>query len=123
MIVLDRLCFKDGIQIVGGASKLFSRCIKWAKEKNHKEILSFSDNRWSLGNVYVALNFEKGKEYSPDYSYVNMKSPTERLSKQSQKKSVVKCPENMTEYQWALERGLSRIWDCGKKRWIYKIKE
>lgn len=120
-LVLDRLCFKHGIQITGGASKLFAACTKWAKEQGHKEILSFSDNRWSLGNVYTALNFEMVIDYNPDYSYVKIQSPNERLSKQSQKKSVVACPEDKTEYEWAHARGLARIWDCGKKKWVFKI--
>ena len=42
------------------------------------------------------------------------------MSKQSQKKSNTGC-QNMTEHQWALEHGLARIWDCGKKRWIIDI--
>jgi len=120
-LVLDRLCFKHGFQITGGASKLFSRCVAWAKEQGHNEIISFSDNRWSLGKVYTALNFKMVNDYRPDYSYVNIKSPNERLSKQSQKKGIVNCPEGMTEYDWAHARGLARIWDCGKKRWVYYI--
>lgn len=122
-IVLDRLCFKAGVQILGGASKLFSRCVEWAKNNDHKEIISFSDNRWSVGKVYESLKFSLDKEYRPDYSYVKIDKATERISKQSQKKQTVNCPEGLTEFQWAHERGLARIWDCGKKRWIFKILE
>lgn len=121
-LVLDRLCFKHGTQVVGGASKLFSRCVEWAKAQGHQEIISFSDNRWSLGNVYEALKFEMIKDYRPDYSYVDVKKPNERISKQSQKKGVTDCPDGMTEYDWAHTRGLARIWDCGKKRWLFRIK-
>lgn len=120
-LVLDRLCFKDGFQVCGGASRLFSRCIIWAKKHGYTEILSFSDNRWSLGNVYKALNFDLVKDYGPDYSYVDIKRPNERISKQSQKKSNTNCPEGLTEYDWAHSRGLARIWDCGKRRWVFKI--
>ncbi|RDJ35314.1 MAG: hypothetical protein DWQ19_10900 [Crenarchaeota archaeon] len=120
-LVLDRLCFKRGVQIPGGASKLFSRCIEWAKINNYSDIISFSDNRWSLGGVYKALNFQLDKELPPDYSYVDLKNGGKRLSKQSQKKKNTNCPSGMTEKEWALERGLVRIWDCGKKRWVYNI--
>jgi hypothetical protein len=115
--VLDRLCFKSGISVVGGSSRLFSRCLDWAVENNCNEIISFSDNRWSLGKVYSAMDFVLEKEYRPDYSYVEVARPEKRISKQSQKKKVVNCPEHMTEYEWAAERGLARIWDCGKKKW------
>lgn len=120
-LVLDRLCFKDGIQIIGGASRLFSQCVSWAKNNGHTEIMSFSDNRWSVGKVYARLNFQLDQNLYPDYSYVDTTKLDTRLSKQSQKKSVVNCPEGLTEYEWAHSRGLARIWDCGKKRWIYKF--
>jgi hypothetical protein len=120
-LVLDRLCFKDGIQVAGGASKLFKRCIKWASDNNYNEILSFSDNRWSLGSVYNALKFKLDKDMRPDYSYVDIKKANKRISKQSQKKQNTNCPDGMTECEWAHSRGLARIWDCGKKRWIYEV--
>ena len=120
-ITLDRLCFKDGVQIIGGASKLFSKCLEWAKNNNYKKIISFSDNRWSLGNVYKKMGFVLEKEYGPDYSYVSTNNPRKRLSKQSQKKSMTKCPKDLTEHSWALQRGLARIYDCGKKRWIFEL--
>ncbi len=120
-IVLDRLCFKSDVQVLGGASKLFSRCVDWAKKNNHKKIISFSDNRWSLGKVYEAMNFKLDLDSKPDYSYVKVQSPSERLSKQSQKKKAVDCPEGMTELEWATQRGLARIWDCGKKRWLFSL--
>lgn len=121
LIVLDRLCFKDGVQVVGGASKLFKSCVKWAKKDGYNSIVSFSDNRWSIGKVYEALQFVLETEYRPDYSYVVIDRANARLSKQSQKKSTVNCPEGLTEYEWAKQRGLSRIWDCGKKRWVFKL--
>jgi hypothetical protein len=62
------------------------------------------------------------KELGPDYSYINLKKPYYRLSKQSQKKSNTNCPEDKTEYEWAIENGLARLWDCGKKRWKFFVK-
>lgn len=67
-IVLDRLCFLSNIRIVGGASKLFSAAVKWAMEQNDiYQIISFSDNRWSLGIVYERLNFKFDKLLPPSY--------------------------------------------------------
>lgn len=120
-LVLDRLCFKDGVQVVGGASRLFNCCVRWARANNYTDILSFSDNRWSLGKVYGAMNFRLELESRADYSYVDVKRPNERISKQSQKKSETGCPANIREIDWAHHAGLARIWDCGKKRWIYSL--
>ena len=120
-IVLDRLSFSSNIQIIGGASRLLSHCIEWAKNKNINEITSWSDNRWSIGKVYESMGFVLDEELPPDYCYVNIKKPYYRISKQSQKKSLTDCPTDKTEKQWALEHGLARVWDCGKKRWKLMI--
>lgn len=121
-IVLDRLCFKSGVQVIGGASKLFKQCVLWAKKEGYRSIVTWSDNRWSPGRIYQQLGFCLDRELPPDYSYV-MPPKKQRLSKQSQKKSAVGCPPEKTELEWATERGLYRIWDCGKKRWKYEIQE
>lgn len=116
-IVLDRMFFVPGIQVVGGASKLLSACIDWAKKNNYNQIISWSDNRWSSGNVYQKIGFILEEDMPPDYSYVNANRSNKRISKQSQQKKKTSCPEGLTEKEWATERGLARIWDCGKKRW------
>lgn len=112
-IVLNRLAFKSGIQIVGGASKLISNALK---EVDCDEIITWSDNRWSNGEIYLKCGFEFSGDIRPDYSYVYKQK---RLSKQSQKKSNTGCPKTMTEHEWAKQNNLYRIYDCGKKRWIF----
>lgn len=119
-IILDRLCFKPGLQVVGGASRLFKHARDWAKESGYSKIITWSDNRWSPGQVYERLGFSLETELSPDYGYVFLPKK-QRLSKQSQKKSAVDCPPDKTELEWATERGLYRIWDCGKKRWRFDL--
>lgn len=117
-LILDRLCFKEDIQVIGGSSKLFSRCVEWAKKENYSRVVSWSDNRWSQGQVYQKLNFYLEKEYGPDYSYVDICKPYKRISKQSQKK---KNQSTISERDLCLEKGLARIWDCGKKKWVFDI--
>ena len=118
-IVLDRFCVKFGLLVRGGASKLFKEAVKWAKERKYDEIISFSDNRISEGKIYKILGFYLEKEHKADYFYVDING--RRLSKQSQKKSTSKCPKELTELQWAKNRGLVRFWDKGKKRWVFSL--
>lgn len=120
-LVLTRLCFKQGYQIIGGSSKLFKSCVDYCKNNNMKNIISWSDNRWSDGKVYKNLKFTLEEDLRPDYCYVDISNPKKRISKQSQKKSNSNCPKNMTELEWANHRGLARIWDCGKTRWNYNV--
>jgi hypothetical protein len=120
-MTLNRLCFRKGFQIVGGASKLLSHCKEWAKTQGYSKIISWSDNRWSSGNVYEKMGFKLEKDLPPDYSYVYLKGKAKRYSKQSKKKSNTGCPKDKTEVEWMTELGYARIWDCGKKRWVFKI--
>ena len=120
-ITINRLCFKPNLQIIGGVSKLFSVCKKWCEENYYKEIVTWSDNRWSSGKTYEKIGFILDEKLGPDYSYVNLKKKSKRLSKQSQKKDNSKCPKGITELEWAEQNNLARIWDCGKKRWIFKL--
>lgn len=120
-IILDRLCFKKNINVVGGSTRLFKACREWAKNNKYKTISSWSDNRWSLGTVYETMGFKLEEDLGPDYCYVERNNPKKRISKQSQSKKRTNCPEGKTEYEWCLERGLSRIWDCGKKRWVFEL--
>lgn len=120
-IILDRLCFRADVRVIGGASKLFAACKKWAMENNITKIISFSDNRYSLGNVYNKLGFTLETELDPDYFYIS-KVDNQYRSKQSQKKKNVNCPSEMTEKKWAELRGLIQVFDAGKKRWTFKIK-
>ena len=119
-VVLDRLCFAAGVQVVGGASKLLKRCVEWAATEGHEAIITWSDNRWSAGKIYQTLGFTLDEELDVDYSYVDLRNGR-RLSKQSQKKSASGCPADKTETEWAFERGLAKIWDCGKKRWKFDL--
>ena len=122
-VLLDRMCFKNNVRVVGGASKLFNAAVVWAKAQGIDKIISFSDNRYSLGTVYDKLGFTLESELVPDYFYVERENIEKAYSKQSQKKQNVDCPEGMTERQWAEERGLVQVYDAGKKRWIYKLRK
>lgn len=120
-VVLSRLCFADGCNVQGGASKLFSKFKEWALSKQFKSIVSWSDCAWTAGNVYEVLGFNLERTYHPDYFYWDVKN-RKMISKQSQQKGITGCPEGMTEREWCEQRGLYRIWDCGKKKWVFDLR-
>lgn len=114
--VLNRLVFKRDYSIAGGSSRLLKYLIKYAKDHGFNEIISWSDNRWSEGNVYKSLGFTLEEVLIPDYSYV--KGPN-RMSKQSCQKKLLtkKGAVGDSESEMAKSLGYNRIWDCGKIRW------
>jgi len=120
-LVLTRLCFAGTKKVVGGSERLFKYLKNYAVKNGFKYIITWSDNRWTKGNVYERLGMINVADLPPDYSYVKMQCPRERVSKQSQKKSSTGCPPDITERDWALQHGLSRIWDCGHKRWEFLL--
>lgn len=120
--VLDRLCFKSGVRVVGGASKMFARAKEWALEKGIYSIISFSDERMSSGGIYEKLNFSLDCILPPDYVYLKEDNINVSHSKQSQCKKFTGCPSDITERDWAKRKGLVQVFDAGKKRWIYKLR-
>jgi hypothetical protein len=119
-VILNRLCFCSDTTIQGGGRRLFKYFELWAREQNYKNIISWSDNSWTDGNIYPILGFKKEHAYGPDYFYWDIKSK-KYFSKQSKQKSKIGCPKDMTEHEYCMQMGLYRIWDCGKIRWIYDL--
>jgi hypothetical protein len=122
IVVLTRLAFTENTTISGGASKMFLFSLKNLKSMGYTKIVSWSDNRWSEGNVYKKLGFVLDGALPPDYSYVR-KSSQKRFPKQSFKKRnlIKKGAVGNTELEMAKSLGYSRIYDCGKKRWVYNL--
>jgi len=119
-LILNRLAFKDGYNIVGGASRLLKALEISAKSCGFDKIISWSDNRWSQGNVYKKLGFMLINEYRQDYSYVYQEGSIQRrIQKQACKKADLarKGAIGNTENEMAKSIGYERIWDCGKKVW------
>ena len=109
----------DGVSHAGLANKLFKSFIK---NYNPREIVSFSDNRWFNGGVYEKLGFVLDKELPIDYSYVKGEK---RFHKSSFRKDLISkkfnyvFAEGETEREAMQKLGYLRIWDCGKKRWVW----
>ena len=118
---LVRFCNKLDINVIGGASKLFKHFIE---VNNPNEIVSYSDKRWSLGNLYYVLGFVHDHDSRPNYFYVNN---MERLNRFGFRKSVLVnegYDKGKTEHEIMIERGIYRIYDCGTMvwKWIKNVK-
>lgn len=120
VFVLNRLAFKENVSIAGGSSRLLKHLIAYAKQQGYSKLLSWSDNRFSEGNVYNNIGFILEDSHGADYSYIKGET---RVSKQScQKKHLMKkgakgTMEDNTEEELAATLGLYRTWDCGKRAW------
>jgi hypothetical protein len=114
--VLNRLCFLAGHQVVGGVAKLVTGSLHQCRIRR---VITWSDNRWSTGDLYVKLGFTERDAIPPDYLYTNFQVTR---SKQSMKKSNTGCPVDVTEVQWGIDHGWFRVWDAGKRRFELWVK-
>jgi len=112
---LIRFASKDLIS--GGAGRLLSHFIK---TYDPQSITSFSDNRYSVGNLYKKLGFVQIGTVPPMQQYVenySIKHHKLSLSKYKLKHTYPNIDLSKTEWQILQELGYDRIWDCGKIKW------
>lgn len=100
---------------------LFSRMLSYfEKNYDYDFVYSFSDNRWSWGDVYSRNGFSIDSCVKPDYFVTDYKI---REHKFNWRKARIKSRFNIditdkTELQLIHSLGWDRIWDCGKIKWI-----
>lgn len=100
--------------IIGGASKMLKF---FEKEINPKTVVSYSDRRWSVGEIYKILGFELVKCTKPNYHYFKRGSAN-LYHRFSFRKSVLDKKLKIfdkTKSEWynMRQNGWNRIWDCG----------
>jgi hypothetical protein len=102
--------------VVGGASKLLKA---FTLQFDPKQVVSFSDNRYSKGDMYRQLGFSLVKVSDPDYTYVVNNRRIHKSNYQRKhlsKKLKVFNPE-MSEKQNCEANRIYQIYDCGLTKW------
>lgn len=122
---LSRFCNILNHNVIGGASKLYQHFIR---NNDIKSIVTYSDKRLFIGNVYNNIGMKYVTDTKPGYKYINNNYgfPVERLNFQKHKLStkLEKFDINLTEWENMQLNGYDRIWDCGhlKYEWINSTK-
>lgn len=125
---LTRFATKLNTNVVGGASKLFS---KFSKKHIGETVISYANGNFAKGSnsVYRKLGFEYEKRTEPMYYWVNDKN--DRLSRyQTQPKKLLnKYPDdfrsinkNETEREFMERKGYYQIYTPGNDRYVKVIK-
>jgi hypothetical protein len=115
---LLRVCTKDGVNVIGGGSKLLSH-IK--KQNMGKVMVSYHDRRWGDSKFYELLGFEKAGISPPGYVYLRRYKKISRYQAQKHK-----LPEllgegfdpSLTEVENMIRAGFSKLYDCGQDVYI-----
>lgn len=112
---LLRLCSKETLTVVGGASKLISHYVNHYM-KPSETLVSYCNLRWSNGNVYRKCGFDLRGHSDPSYVYVKAgKYAASRYQFQKHKLSqcLQKFDPELSEKQNTQQNGFYRAWDCG----------
>lgn len=108
-------------QGIGG--KLFNYFIQ---HFDFKKIISVVDRRWSINyenNLYIKLKFNIIGFTKPNYSYILINNPTDRINKFDFRKKNLSTKYDsslfMSETEIAKSLRYSKIWDCGLIKYEY----
>lgn len=120
---LIRLCWKDGVCVIGGAEKLFKNAIE---KYNIKSLITYCNIDKFTGNVYERLGMKLQYIAEPNYVWVNGRT-LETLSRyQTQKHKLVADglgTDDQTEDDIMETLGYFKVYDSGNKVYTWKADE
>lgn len=107
-------------KVIGALGKSVKRFVNI----NKCEVYTFLDNSRFTGVSYEKAGFELESELPPDYSYTLNGRRYHKFNfrrDQIAKKHPEVYSEELTEKEMMLKAGYSRIWDCGKKKYVFRM--
>lgn len=120
--LVRRYCVRAGWRVSGGFARLWKAFLD---EHAPPEVWSFSDRRWSVGDLYRRAGFVLDGTTRPSYWYFRGNQGTEMIHKSVfQRKRIEEklgpILEGEGEYEAMVRFGYDRIWDCGLDRWVWR---
>lgn len=115
--------------VAGGASRLFKRFLA---DVDPAVVKSFSDNRYFTGGMYERLGFAMEEALPPEYQVYHIKTGLLPKSSWQRRKiparirdirsteSFDPATDPRSERDMTYLLGARRIFDCGKKRWVWR---
>jgi hypothetical protein len=112
-IEIARFCnFKNSI-VHGSFSKLIKYVIDWSIKNKYIKILTYSDCRYSFGNIYENNNFKLLKHTGIGYDYTNFNKRFGRF--------IFRAKNNKSEIEIASMNDVYKIYNSGNYLWKYEI--
>jgi hypothetical protein len=120
--------FATRVTVAGGASRLFKAFVD---EHTPAQVKSFSDNRFFEGGMYAQLGFALDAERGADYqvwspklglrpkSHYQRRNIPARLREHGIEDTFDPETDPRTETDMLYLMRCGRLYDCGKKRWLW----
>jgi hypothetical protein len=121
---LIRFATKQGVAVVGAASRLLKRHLQCSTAS---ELVTYSDNTWGYSTFYQSIGFEPVNNGNPGYHYIDLKGQRPGLMNrmQFQKHKLSKLglliDYSASEYNNMLANGYDRVWDCGHSKYRMQL--
>lgn len=112
-IEIARVATELNIVISGGFSRLMKHSTEWAKQSNYVKILTYSDCRFSFGQVYEKYGFIYSGHTSVGYHYTDNYIRFNRFK--------FRAKDGLTEKEVAEKNKVYKIYDAGHYKWILNI--
>jgi hypothetical protein len=113
---LIRFCNKINLNIVGGASKLFTRFLLDFDD----EIVSYADISLFSGELYNKLGFKKVSFSEPNYFWVVDGIRKHRFNYNKKRLVRLGHDQNKSETEIMHSLGHYRVFSCGQEKWLFK---
>lgn len=117
---LIRYCSLAGVNVIGGAGKLFS---SFKSKYLPSSVISYCDRRWNSGKLYEKIGFTLSHTTSPNYWYTKKYTALESRIKFQKHKLVNLLPKFnpvISEWENMVANGYDRVWDCGNFVYLWK---
>lgn len=113
---LIRFCNKLNTTVVGSASKLFKYFLK---NYNFNQVVSYSNNDISNGDLYKKLGFTNTTDPTINYYWCDNKKRYHRYNFNKRKLIKDGYDDSKTEVEIMHENGYYRIFGSGNLKWIF----
>lgn len=120
---IELIRYATSCNVVGGFSKLMKHFQRQNPEV--KSLTSYSDRRWSEGNVYEKNGFKLEGISQPGYFYANnegIRYNRVLFQKHKLEKKLTTFDPTKTEVENMLANGYFRVFDCGMHKWGMELK-
>lgn len=117
-----RFCSLSGVNVIGGASKLFAAFVR---DYSPSSVMSFANFDVSTGGLYEALGFEFSRYTRPAYRWVRLNDPSENYSWQLVNKMGydklfgTNYGKGTSNTDLMLQNGFVRVYDAGNKVYVW----
>lgn len=120
---IELIRFSSIGQVRGGFSKLLSAFVK-EHGQHYKAVISFSDLRWSVGDVYQKNGFSYIHRTTPNHWWTKGEFREDRRNFQHKylAKKLKTYSPHLSEVENCHANGYLRIYDCGRDKWVLEIK-